>query len=392
MSGVVIVSWARTPIGKLGGALARATAPQLGATAIRAALARAGVDGGLVDEVIMGNVLSAGMGQAPARQASMGAGIPVAARCTTVNKVCASGMKAISLAAQSIALGHADVAVAGGLESMSNVPYYAPSQRAGARLGHASLLDGVIHDGLWDPYDDKHMGLCAEACADEYAISREEQDAYALASYARALAAAEAGRFAAEIAPVEVPAGRGKTVAVSADEEPAPADAAKLGALRPAFRKDGSVTAANASKINDGAAAFVLMSERKAAELGATPIAKVRGYADAEQEPVKFTTAPALAVPVALRRAGVAPADVGCHEINEAFSVVALANMRILGLDHADVNTLGGAVALGHPIGMSGARIVGTLLTALDARDQAVGCASICNGGGGASALVLERV
>jgi acetyl-CoA C-acetyltransferase len=357
-----------------------------------------------IQEVIFGNVVGAGMGQAPARQAARGAGCPDSTVCTTVNKVCSSGMKTIFYAAQSIALGHHEVVVAGGMESMSNAPYLLPSARYGSRLGHGALVDAVLKDGLWDPYNDIHMGSCAEATAKALGITRAAQDEYAAASYARARAAAAAGHLAAEIVPVPLPA-KGKQQAggagagaagagmVTLDEEWAKgADAGKMAALRPAFGASGTITAANASKLNDGAAALVLMSAVGAAARGITPLARIRGYADAEQAPIDFSTSPALAVPIALRRAGAALRDCSAHEVNEAFSSVALANMRLLGLEHGDVNVHGGAVALGHPIGASGARIVGTLLGVLRARGGALGTASICNGGGGGSAIVLERL
>lgn len=395
---VVIVSFARTPIGSMGGSLMSVSAPALGSVAIRGALSRAGgLPGTSVCEVIMGNVISAGLGQAPARQAARGAGIHDAATCYGINKVCASGMKAISLGAASIALGGSDVVVAGGFESMSGVPYYAPAARAGMRLGHAKFIDGVIHDGLWDPYGDMHMGSCAEKTAKDYAISRADQDAWALRSYARAKAAGARTAPAADIEPVKVRGSRGVETLVSADEEPPRGgDAAKLTALKPAFlsaKEGGSITAANASKLNDGAAALVLMDAVHAKALGLTPIARVLGYADAEAAPVDFSTAPSLAVPRALKRAGVKIGDVALHEINEAFSSVVLANIKILGIDADKVNVNGGAVAMGHPIGASGARIVGSLITALGELGKGgIGVASICNGGGGASAIVVERL
>jgi acetyl-CoA C-acetyltransferase len=390
---VVILSYARTPIGAFNGSLASISATALGAAAVRGALSRAGVDGSLVDEVIMGNVVSAGLGQAPARQAARGGGVRDGATCFTVNKVCASGTKAVALAAQSIALGSAYTVVAGGFESMSGVPYYAAGARGGLRLGHAKLLDGVIHDGLWDPYGNEHMGSCAEKTARELEISRAQQDAYAARSYARALADA-AGR-AADIVPVTPP--KKGSAEVRLDDEPSRGgDAAALAALRPAFlaaNEGGTITAGNASKLNDGGAALVLMSARRAQELGLTPLARVLGYADAEAAPVDFSTAPSLAVPRALKHAGVSSGDVALHEVNEAFSSVALANMRLLSLAEDCVNVAGGAVALGHPIGASGARIVGQLMRLLRARNAgAIGVASICNGGGGATALVIEAL
>jgi len=390
----VIVSFARTPIGKFNGALASLTAPQLGAVAIKAAVARAGIQGEDVQEVLMGNVVSAAIGQAPARQASMFAGLPVKTIATTVNKVCASGMKALMLASQSIMLGHAEVIVAGGMESMSNIPYYLPKARSGYRLGHGQLVDGVIFDGLWDPYNNQHMGLCAEKCAKDYKISREAQDAFALLSYTRTKAAVEGGLFKEEIAPVTIKGRKGEEVVVN-DEQYTSMDPKKLSSLTPAFMKEGGVvTAGNASSLNDGAAAFVLMSAGRAKAMGLTPLARILGFGDAEQAPVDFTTAPSLAVPVALGRAGLTLKDVDLHEVNEAFAVVALANAQLLGVEEGRMNVNGGAVGLGHPIGMSGARIVGSLMTGLKQRKEGgrVGVASICNGGGGASAVVIEML
>ena len=391
MRSVVICSVARTPIAKFAGSFAPLKASELGAVAIRAAVERAGVPPEAVEEVLMGNVVSAGMGQAPARQAAIYAGLPTSTVCTTVNKVCASGMKTVMLGAQQIMLGQRDIVVAGGMESMSNIPHYLPQARSGYRLGNGSVVDGVVHDGLWDVYNNQHMGACAELCAETYSIGREAQDAYATSSYERAQAAAAAGAFDDEIVSVDVTSKKGVTT-VAADEEPSSINLGKLPSLRTAFKKEGTVTAANASSLNDGAAALVLMSAERAAALGVTPLARIRGFGDAEQEPTEFTTAPASAVPLALRHAGVDAADVEYHEINEAFSVVALANMQLLGLQPQRVNVHGGAVALGHPIGMSGARIVQSLATVLKAKDASLGCASICNGGGGASAIVIERL
>lgn len=339
----------------------------------------------------MGNVVSAGVGQAPARQASKGAGIPDSTVCTTVNKVCASGMKALMYAAQSIALSQQEIVVAGGFESMTQVPYYVPTGRYGARYGHSQLLDGLIRDGLWDPYNDVHMGMCAEKTATDYSISRKDQDDFAVMSYQRSKAATEAGRFKDEIVGVPVKGKKGDTL-ITVDEEFSKVDYAKIPGLRPAFKKDGTVTAANASKLNDGAAALVLMSAEKAKALGLKPLARVRGYADAEQAPIDFPTAPAKAVPLALARAGLTAKDAQYHEINEAFANVVLANSKILGLDLNNVNVNGGAVSLGHPIGCSGARILVTLINVLKQKDATFGTASICNGGGGGSAVVLERL
>eukprot|EP00986_Skeletonema_menzelii_P011430 scaffold5877_cov148-Skeletonema_menzelii.AAC.6 len=403
-SHAVIVSFARTPISKFQGGLSHLTAPQLGAAAIKGAIARMSND---IDnkpkivEAYLGNVLSAGVGQAPCRQAVLGAGLPENTICTTVNKVCASGMKSIMLAAQTIEANvhktSDPIAVlAGGMESMSNTPHYLPTSRTGTNLGHAKLIDGIIHDGLWDPYGDVHMGNCAEKCAVEYNISREDQDRYAIESYNRARDAIESGAFDDEIVPVEGPKKRGKSSdppdMISVDEEPTSVNLEKLPKLRSAFQKDGTVTAGNASSINDGASAFILMGEEQAISLGLTPLARIVSYADAEGAPDQFTTAPASAVPIAVDRAGMTLQDIEYHEINEAFSVVALANSMILNLDMNKVNVMGGAVSLGHPIGMSGARIVGTLYQVLKKSDATVGAASICNGGGGASAIVLERL
>lgn len=393
---VVIASIARTPIGKFCGSLSPLKASELGSVAIKGALSRLeGKVGNLtISEAIMGNVVSAGMGQAPCRQAVLGAGLPESTICTTVNKVCASGMKSVMMATQAIqySFGTGTAMLAGGFESMSNIPHYLPNSRSGAGLGHSKLLDGVIHDGLWDVYNDQHMGVCAERCAMDYSISREEQDAYAIGSYTRAQAAVLADVFE-EVVPVTIPQRRGDALILTHDEEPASINFDKLPSLKPAFTsKSGTVTAANASSLNDGACALVLMEEREALDRGVRPLARILGFGDAAQKPVDFTTSPALAVPVAMKHAGVEASDVEYHEINEAFSVVALANMRLLGLDPSKVNVFGGAVALGHPIGMSGARIIGTLIDVLKHKDGTVGCASICNGGGGASAIVLERM
>uniref|UniRef100_M4DLT8 Uncharacterized protein n=1 Tax=Brassica campestris TaxID=3711 RepID=M4DLT8_BRACM len=390
---VCVVGVARTPMGDFLGSLSSITAPRLGSIAIEAALKSANVEPALVEEVFFGNVLTANLGQAPARQAALGAGIPYSVICTTVNKVCAAGMKAVMLAAQSIQLGLNDVVVAGGMESMSNVPKYLPNARRGSRLGHDTVVDGMTKDGLWDVYNDFGMGVCGEICADQYRITREEQDAYAIQSFERGIAAQNARLFSWEIVPVEVSSGRGKpSVVIDKDDGLGKFDAAKLKKLRPSFKEDGgSVTAGNASSISsDGAAALVLVSGKKALELGLHVIAKIRGYADAAQAPELFTTTPALAIPKAIMRAGLDASQVDYYEINEAFSVVALANQKLLGLDPARLNAHGGAVALGHPLGCSGARILVTLLGVLKAKKGKYGVASICNGGGGASALVLE--
>eukprot|EP00933_Yihiella_yeosuensis_P006456 TRINITY_DN111157_c0_g1_i1.p1 TRINITY_DN111157_c0_g1~~TRINITY_DN111157_c0_g1_i1.p1 ORF type:complete len:430 (+),score=128.61 TRINITY_DN111157_c0_g1_i1:68-1357(+) len=392
----VIVSFARTAIGRFNGALAPLSASKLGAVAIKGAVERAGLsiesDGSKIDEILMGNVISAGMGQSPATQAAIYAGLPKSIPSTNVHKVCASGMKSIMLAADAIVLGRADIVIAGGMESMSNVPHYLPSLRSGVKLGPSTLVDGLVHDGLWDPYNNMHMGSCAELCAKKYGIDREAQDAFARSSYEKALSQTALDMAAAQIVPVEVPKGRGKTETVSADEEPGAAQLDKMGKLRAAFEKDGTITAANASKLNDGAAALVVMSAAEAKKRGLKPLASIRSFADAQQDPEWFTTAPSLAVPKALASAGLTASDVTVHEVNEAFSVVALANAQILGLDLATVNVHGGAVALGHPIGTSGARIVGQLADLMRLRGDSFGSASICNGGGGASAIILESV
>ena len=391
-----VVGVARTPMGAFQGALARLSAPELGAAAIRAALARSGVPAEAVQEVVMGNVLSAGLGQAPARQAALAAGLPSSACCTTVNKVCASGLKAVAMARQSIALGEADVVVAGGMESMSNCPHYLPQARAGLRLGHGATQDGLLQDGLWDPHRDAHMGTLGERCAAQHGVERTDQDAHALESRRRAAAAHAEGIFRREICPVEVPGVRrgGPSTLVEADDALARADLAdaeRLRGMRPAFQRDGgTITAGNASPLSDGAAALVIVSGAKAEELGLPVLATVEAAADAEQAPELFPTTPALAIPEALRRAGLRTEDIDCFEINEAFSAVDLMNRRLLGLPDEKVNVHGGAVALGHPLGASGARILVTLLGALQARGGTYGCAAICNGGGGASAAVLR--
>uniref|UniRef100_K3WL71 Acetyl-CoA acetyltransferase n=1 Tax=Globisporangium ultimum (strain ATCC 200006 / CBS 805.95 / DAOM BR144) TaxID=431595 RepID=K3WL71_GLOUD len=389
---VVIVSYARTPIMPFNGSFASLSGPELGAIANKAAVERAGLQPNQIQEAYLGNVVSAGIGQAPARQSILKAGFPNFIPCTTVNKVCASGMKAIAMASQSILAGSQDIMLAGGFESMSNVPYYLPKARTGYRLGDGKLVDGVIHDGLWDPYNNQHMGLCGEKCAEDFGFSREDQDAYTIESYNRAIQANERGFFESEITPVSVKQRRGDPLVFTKDEEPFNTKPEKIPSLRPAFKKDGTVTAANATPLNDGAAALVIMSGEKAQELGLTPLARIRGFADAAQDPVEFTIAPSKAVPLALNHAGLQLSDVDYHEINEAFSVVALANMRLMNIQHDRINVNGGAVAIGHPIGMSGARIVGTLIHILRERDATIGCAAICNGGGGAGAMVIERL
>lgn len=387
---VVIVSAARTPIGSFMGGLSTVTAAQLGAAAIKGALDKINLDGKHVDEVLMGNVVQAGVGQAPARQASRGAGLPDSVVATTVNKVCASGMKAVMQGAQAIMCGDADVVVAGGMENMSLIPHYV-QMRTGVKFGGATMIDGLQKDGLSDAYDNNAMGVCADACATEYKISREEQDAFAIESYNRSANAWNSGKFDNEVVPVAVPQRKGDPIMVTKDEEYTNVKLDKIPALNAAFTKEGTVTAANASTINDGAAALVLMSEEKAYELGLKPLAYIRSYADAEQEPKWFTTSPAKALPKALDKAGLTKEDVDFFEFNEAFSVVGIANTKILGLDPAKVNVNGGAVSLGHPLGCSGARIIVTLLSVLEQNNGKIGAAAICNGGGGASAIVLER-
>ena len=392
MKEVYIISAVRTPIGSFGGSLSTISATTLGSTAIRGALDRAGVDAKEVDEVIMGNVISANLGQAPARQAAIGAGIGYEVPCTLVNKVCASGMKAVMLAAQSIMTGQNDVVVAGGMESMSNIPYYIPKARFGYKYGNGEIIDGLQKDGLWEVYNEFAMGNCGDHTAKEMGITREEQDNYAIASYKRAAAAGQSGKFAAEIVPVPVPQRKGDPIMVDEDEEYHNVNFDKIPTLRPVFSKEGTVTAANASTINDGAAALVLMSKEKADALGIKPLAKIRGFADAAQDPIWFTTSPALAIPKAIKNAGLEASDIDYYEINEAFSVVAIANNKKLNLDPSKVNVLGGAVALGHPLGCSGARIITTLSNVLNQHGGRFGVAGICNGGGGASAIVIERI
>ena len=390
MKEVVIVSVARTPIGSFMGSLSTIPAPKLGAIAIKGALDKINLSPNEVDEVLMGNVVQSGTGQAPARQAAIFAGIPDTVPCTTINKVCASGMKAVMQAAQSIALGDTSVVIAGGMENMSLIPHYV-HMRTGQKFGPSTLVDGMQKDGLVDVYDQNAMGVCADACAVEYDFSREDQDNYAIQSYERSAEAWKSGKFTDEVVPVEVPQRRGEPIIVSEDEEYKNVRLDKIPALRPAFTKDGTVTAANASTINDGAAALVLMSAEKAKEMGLEPIATIKSYADAAQEPKWFTTAPAKALPKAIAKAGISLDDVDYFEFNEAFAVVGLANMKLLKLDDSNVNVNGGAVSLGHPLGCSGARIIITLLSVLKQNDGKIGAAAICNGGGGASAIILER-
>ncbi|KAI1434111.1 acetyl-CoA acetyltransferase [Xylaria sp. CBS 124048] len=392
---VYIVSAARTPVGSFLGTLSSLSATQLGSTAIKAAIERVPqIKPEDVEEVVFGNVLSANLGQAPARQCALGAGLPNSVACTGVNKVCASGMKAVIIGTQTIMTGNASIVVAGGAESMSNVPHYLSTLRNGAKFGDQSLVDGMLKDGLTDAYKKEHMGLAAELCSEDHSISREEQDAYAIETYQRAQKATADGVFTKEIVPVEVSGGRGKpNIQITTDEEVKNLNIEKLKSVRPVFKpKDGTVTAANAAPLNDGAAALVLMSEAKVKELGVTPIAKILGWGDAAREPERFTTAPSLAIPKALKHAGITDKDVDFYEINEAFSVVALANMKLLGISADKVNVFGGSVAIGHPLGCSGARIITTLTTVLREKKGKIGVAGICNGGGGASAIVIESL
>lgn len=392
MRDVVIVEAKRTPIGAFGGSLSSFTAPELGAIAILEMVKASGIKPDKVQEVVLGNVLTAGIGQAPARQAALKAGLSQKTSSTTVNKVCASGMKAIMIAADQIRLGEADVIVAGGMESMSNVPYYLPKQRYGSKYGHVQTEDGILKDGLWDVYNDYAMGNAAELCAKECKIPREEQDQFAISSYQRALQAQKEGYFENELIKVKVTDHKGNITMVTEDEEVQKVNFDKIPNLRPVFKKEGTVTAANASSINDGAAAVLLMSAEKADELGLKPLAKVLSHSSAAKSPEWFTTAPADAIPIALHKAGLSINDIDLFEINEAFSVVSIANNQILELDSEKVNIHGGAVSLGHPIGCSGARIIVTLIHALLRTNGKYGCAGICNGGGGASALVLETI
>ncbi len=389
---VYIIAAVRTPIGSFMGSLAALSATQLGAAAIKGALQKAGVAPSEVQEVIMGNVLSANLGQAPARQAALYAGLGYEVECTTVNKVCASGSKAIMFAAQAIMLGHKEVIIAGGMESMSNVPYYLDKVRSGTKLGHGQLTDGLLKDGLWDVYNDFHMGNAAEHTAREMGITRQMQDEFAIESYRRSAAAAQAGQLQDEIIPVEIPQRGKEPVLVSVDEEYTKVNFDKIASLKPVFDKEGTITAANASTLNDGAAAVLLMSKEKAEALGVKPMARILGFADAEQEPKWFTTSPALAIPKALKVSGIKPEEVDFYEINEAFAVVSIANNQKLNLKNSNVNIFGGAVSLGHPLGASGARIVTTLLNVLDKKNGKIGVTGICNGGGGASAIVLEKL
>ena len=387
---IVIVAAVRTPIGSFMGGLSSMTATQLGATAIKGALSKINLEANLIDEVIMGNVVQAGVGQAPARQAALFAGLSNTVVASTINKVCASGMKAVMQASQAIIAGDAEIVVAGGMENMSLIPHYI-HLRNGYKFGPASLIDGLQKDGLTDAYDNNAMGVCADLCASEYGFSREDQDSFAIQSYERSAKAWENGKFDNEIIPVEVPQRRGEPVIVSKDEEFTNVKLDKISSLNPAFTKDGTVTAANASTINDGAAALIIMSEEKAIALGLKPLAFIRSYADAAQDPKWFTTSPALAIPKALEKAGLSINDVDFFEFNEAFAVVGLANAKILGISNDKINVNGGAVSLGHPLGCSGARIIVTLLNVLEQNKGKIGAAAICNGGGGASAIIIER-
>ena len=392
MKDVVIVSAVRTPMGSFGGSLSSVSATKLGSIAIKGAIEKSGLSADDVQEVFMGNVLQANLGQAPARQAAMFAGLSSDIPCTTINKVCSSGMKSVMLAAQTIKSGDNDIVVAGGMENMSSVPHYFDKGRTGQKLGDMKLIDGMVKDGLTDVYNKVHMGNCAEICAKEMNISREEQDNFAIESYSRSTKSWQEGRFLDEVVPVSVQQRRGEDLVVSEDEEYKNVKLDKIPALRAVFDKEGTITAANASTLNDGASALVLMSLDKANELGIIPIAKIVSYADAAQEPEWFTTAPAKAVPLAVSKAGLEISDIDYFELNEAFSVVGIANMKILGLDSSKVNVNGGAVSLGHPLGSSGSRILVTLLNVLKQNDGKIGVAGICNGGGGASAIVLERI
>ncbi len=392
MKEVYIISAVRTPIGSFGGSLKGFTATELGSFAIKGALEKAGIKGELVNDVLMGSVIQANLGQAPARQAAKFAGLPNEVNCTTINKVCASGMKAISLAAQSIMLGDADIVVAGGMESMSNVPFYTDSMRWGNKYGNTQMIDGLAKDGLTDVYDGKAMGNAAELCASTCGVSREEQDAFAIESYKRSQAAVNDGKFKEETIAVSIPQRKGDPVIFDKDEEPFNVKFDKIASLNGAFQKGGTVTAANASTMNDGAAALVLMSKEKADELGLKPIAKIISYADAEQAPEWFTTTPSLAVPIAVKKAGLKMEDISFWELNEAFAVVGIENSRRMKLDPAKVNVNGGAVSIGHPLGCSGARIIVTLINVLKQNKAKYGAAGICNGGGGASAMVIENV
>jgi acetyl-CoA C-acetyltransferase len=390
MKEVVIVSAVRTPIGSFGGSLSTISATKLGSIAIKGAIEKAGIDKNIVDEVFMGNVLQANLGQAPARQSAIFAGLSENVPCTTINKVCSSGLKSIMLASQTIMCGDNDVVVAGGMENMSNVPHYFAKGRYGQKLGDMKLVDGMVKDGLTDVYGNVHMGLCAEKCATDNNISREEQDAFAIESYKRSAQSWENGKFKNEVIPVEVPQRRGENIIISEDEEYKNVKLDKIPNLRPVFDKEGTITAANASTLNDGASALILMSLEKANELGVKPLAKIISYADAAQEPEWFTTAPSKALPIAISKSGLTKDNIDFFELNEAFSVVGLANMKILDLNPKIVNVNGGAISLGHPLGNSGSRIIVSLINVLKQNNGKIGAAGICNGGGGASAMIIE--
>ena len=390
MKEVVIVSAVRTPIGSFGGSLSTISATKLGSIAIKGAIEKAGIDKNIVDEVFMGNVLQANLGQAPARQSAIFAGLSENVPCTTINKVCSSGLKSIMLASQTIMCGDNDVVVAGGMENMSNVPHYFAKGRYGQKLGDMKLVDGMVKDGLTDVYGNVHMGLCAEKCATENNISREEQDAFAIESYKRSAQSWENGKFKNEVIPVEIPQRRGENIIISEDEEYKNVKLDKIPNLRPVFDKEGTITAANASTLNDGASALILMSLEKANELGIKPLAKIISYADAAQEPEWFTTAPSKALPIAISKSGLTKDNIDFYELNEAFSVVGLANMKILDLNPKIVNVNGGAISLGHPLGNSGSRIIVSLINVLKQNNGKIGAAGICNGGGGASAMIIE--
>lgn len=392
MNEVYIISIARTPIGSFGGSLAGFTAVELGTLAIKGAMEKAGIGPDKVEEVYMGIVVSANLGQGPTRQAAVGASIGYSVPCTTINKVCASGMKATMIGAQSIMLGQADIIVTGGMESMSNIPYYIPNARYGYKFGNGEIVDGLAKDGLWEVYYDFPMGNCADNTAKEMNITREMQDEYAISSYKRVAEATQSGYFNSEIIPVEIPQRKGDPVIMTEDEEYKNVNFEKIPTLKPAFSKEGTATAANSSTINDGAAALVLMSKKKMEELGITPQARIRGFADAAQDPIWFTTTPSIAIPKAMKNAGISKEDIDYYEINEAFSTVAIANNMELDIDREIANVFGGAVALGHPLGASGARIIGTLNSVLTHNQKNIGVAGICNGGGGASAIVIEKV
>ena len=392
MKEVVIVSAVRTPIGSFGGSLSTISATKLGSIAIKGAIEKAGIDKNIVDEVFMGNVLQANLGQAPARQSSIFAGLSENVPCTTVNKVCSSGLKSIILASQTIMCGDNDVVVAGGMENMSNVPHYFAKGRYGQKLGDMKLVDGMVKDGLTDVYGNVHMGLCAEKCATDNNISREEQDAFAIESYKRSAESWANGKFKNEVIPVEVPQRRGENIIISEDEEYKNVKLEKIPNLRPVFDKEGTITAANASTLNDGASALILMSLEKANELGVKPLAKIISYADAAQEPEWFTTAPSKALPIAISKSGLTKDNIDFYELNEAFSVVGLANMKILDLNPKIVNVNGGAISLGHPLGNSGSRIIVSLINVLKQNNGKIGAAGICNGGGGASAIVIKKM